>query len=126
MRRFLILVVAGGFLFLLASCGLLDDRSASAPYAPAGPTIVNNMPPPPSDSSSTWLTCLLIAAVGIGVWMFCERRNAQRRAAEAELGQARLLAHLQATGQVTTVNGQPHLPGLGQLSHQLRHELESR
>jgi hypothetical protein len=83
--------------------------------APAGPTIINNMPPAASDSGPLILVVVLgalfVLAVVVGVWLYRDKREAQRT--------TQLLMQLAAqNNQAVVLNGQVLRPALTSPTHQ--------
>lgn len=111
MIRALLMTATGvAALFLAASCGLFDQPQQQAP---AGPTIINNMPPAASDSGPLVLIVVLgglfVLAVVAGVWMYRDKREAQRT--------TQLLMQLSAaSNQAVILNGQVYRPSLSTAS----------
>jgi hypothetical protein len=74
-KRYLI----GAGIFLLAACTV---RTSDQPTAPP---VVNNIITPNDSGPLVGMLCIgfgLLIAVGIGVWLFRDRRDAQRRVEE--------------------------------------------
>jgi hypothetical protein len=99
------LIFAG--LFLFAACTV---RTSDQPSAPP---VVNNIITPSDSGPLVGMLCVgfgLLIAVGVGVWLFRDRRDARLRAEEAE----RRLEHvvLQTNGAVY-LNGKYYRPALG-------------
>lgn len=117
-RWFKLGMFCAAVVFVVSACSMFEE---SAPAAPAGPTIVNNMPAAPAaDGNVPWLMMLALGATALATFWFCGSRHANTRANDANkraaAAEQELELHVTAARLAVTMNGHYYQPSVNALA----------